>query len=111
MVIVEGRQFHCWLGKQLGHIAIGCPQKMVEAPLKEPIKKSKRVSTPEPEDKQEGWTEVMKKKENEIWNHSKVHLCHPRQISCKGDNSGSWEQKGTSWNIFFPAPKQEEETN
>ena len=38
-------------------------------------------------------------KENEIFqNHSKVHLCHPRQISCKGDHPGSGEQKGTSWN-------------
>ena len=47
-------------------------------------------------------------KEKEIFrNHSKVHLCHPRQISCKDDHPRSSEQKATSWNIIFPAPKQE----
>ena len=62
MVIVEGLCPHCWLCKQLGHIARDYPQKKGESPPKKPIEKPKGVSMSEPGDKKEGWTEAVKKR-------------------------------------------------
>ena len=79
MVVIEGRKPQCWHCKQLGHFSRSCPQKTTTKTVTPPTTTTttstkttneitrETIETPQPEtkdqpDKNEGWTQVKKKK-------------------------------------------------